>query len=81
MAPPAANRPSSDTSAAGAMAGLGRVFGFAPMVTPGELEFVLWQARADASKATRELGFRPTPLEEGLLRTVQHLRDIKAIPS
>jgi dihydroflavonol-4-reductase len=67
--------------AAGAMAALGRVFGFAPMVAPGELEFVLWQARADASKATRELGFRPTPLEEGLLRTVQHLRDIKAIPS
>jgi len=67
--------------AAGAMAALGRVFGFAPMVAPGELEFVLWQARADASKATRELGFRPTPLEEGLQRTVQHLRDIKAIPS
>lgn len=55
-------------------AALARVFGFTPPVAPGELEFVLWQARLDASKAVSELGFRQTPVDEGLRRTVEHLR-------
>ncbi|HVP61487.1 MAG TPA: NAD-dependent epimerase/dehydratase family protein [Myxococcaceae bacterium] len=55
-------------------AALARVFRFVPPIAPGELEFVLWQARLDASKAVSELGFRQTPVDEGLRRTVEHLR-------
>jgi dihydroflavonol-4-reductase len=57
-----------------ATAVLARVLGFAPPIAPGELEFVLWEARLDASKAVSELGFRRTPPDEGLRRTVEHLR-------
>ena len=32
-----------------------------------------WQAKADASKAQRELGFTPTPLEDGLRRTLESM--------
>jgi nucleoside-diphosphate-sugar epimerase len=66
-------------ASASVSAGLGRVFGFTPLVAPGELEFVFWEARADASKAVRELGFRQTPLEEGLGRTIEHLQRVGAI--
>ena len=41
-----------------------------PMLAKGQLHFFQWQARADASKAERELGFTPTPLEEGLRKTL-----------
>jgi dihydroflavonol-4-reductase len=56
------------------LAPLARTFGFRPLVSPGELAFVLWQVRIDASKAIRELGFVPTPLAEGVRRTVEWLR-------
>ena len=42
-----------------------------PMLAKGQLHFFQWQARADASKAQRELGFTPTPLEDGLRRTLE----------
>ncbi len=57
---------------------LARVFGFAPPIAPGELEFVLWQARLDATKAVNELGFRQTPVDEGLRRTVEFLQSVGA---
>lgn len=44
-----------------------------PMLARGQLTFFQWQARADASKAQRELGFAPTPLEEGLRRTLHEM--------
>jgi dihydroflavonol-4-reductase len=47
-----------------------RVIRRPPMLARGQLHFFQWQARADASKAQRELGFTPTPLEEGLRRTL-----------
>jgi dihydroflavonol-4-reductase len=53
---------------------LARRFGFQPLVAPGQLSFLLWQARVDATKAERELGFRPLPIEEGVRRTVEFLR-------
>jgi nucleoside-diphosphate-sugar epimerase len=59
---------------AGVMAPLARLLGFRPLVSPGELAFVLWQVRIDASKAGRELGFVPTPTAEGWRRTVAWLR-------
>lgn len=58
---------------AAVMAPLARTFGFQPMVAPGELHFVLWQARVDTTKAQRELGFTPTPFEEGARATLAHL--------
>jgi dihydroflavonol-4-reductase len=46
------------------------VIGKPPLLAKGQLHFFRWQARADASKARRELGFAPTPLEDGLRRTL-----------
>lgn len=50
--------------------GISRVIRRPPMLARGQLEFFRWQARADASKAQRQLGFTPTPLEEGLRITL-----------
>lgn len=60
---------------------LARIFHFTPLIAPGQLSFLLWDARVDASKAQRELGFRPTPLEEGVARTVAFLREQKLVPA
>lgn len=65
---------------AAAMAPAARVFGFTPLIAPGQLSFLLWDAHVDASKARRELGFRPTPLAEGVARTVAFLRKEKLVP-
>lgn len=54
---------------------LARMFGFTPLIAPGQLSFVLWDVRVDASKARRELGFTPTPLAEGVEKTVAFLRE------
>jgi dihydroflavonol-4-reductase len=58
-----------------------RVFGFTPIIAPGQLSFLLWNARVDASKARRELGFQPTPLAEGVARTVAFLREQRLVPA
>ena len=50
--------------------GIARVVRRPPMLSRGQLHFFQWQAKADATKAERELGFTPTPLEEGLRRTL-----------
>jgi dihydroflavonol-4-reductase len=44
-----------------------------PLVARGELHFVLWNAAPDSTKAQRELGWRPTPFEEGVRRTLAEL--------
>ncbi len=46
-----------------------------PLMARGELEFLLWQARADSSKAQAELGFQPTEWREGIRRTVSWMSD------
>ncbi len=53
---------------------LARLFRFTPLVSPGELTFLQWQPRVDASKAQRELGFVPTPVSDGFARTIAFLR-------
>lgn len=53
--------------------GLSRVIRRPPMISRGQVYFFSWQARPDASKAQRELGWRPTPLEEGIRRTLADL--------
>ena len=42
-----------------------------PLIGRGQLTFMLWQARADSSKAQSELGFQPIPWREGIPRTVR----------
>ncbi|HWM85505.1 MAG TPA: NAD-dependent epimerase/dehydratase family protein [Kofleriaceae bacterium] len=53
---------------------LARLFGFRPLVAPGQLTFLLWDARVDAGKARSALGFEPTPLALGVERTIGFLR-------
>jgi dihydroflavonol-4-reductase len=53
---------------------LGHWFGVKPMVTRDALDFLMWQARVDASKARAALGYEQMPLEEGVRRTVESLR-------
>jgi dihydroflavonol-4-reductase len=53
---------------------LARMFGFRPLVAPGQLTFILWDAHVDATKARQALGFEPTPLVAGVERTLAFLR-------
>lgn len=55
---------------AAASEAVARLTGTAPLIARGELEFLLWQARVDSTKAQQQLGFRPTPLTEGVAATV-----------
>ena len=41
-------------------------FGIAPLVSRGQLEFLLWNAAPDSTRAQEELGWEPTPLEDGI---------------
>jgi len=59
---------------AAASAPLARIFGFTPLVSPGELTFLQWQPRVDASKAQRQLGFKPTTVAEGFAKTIDFLQ-------
>jgi nucleoside-diphosphate-sugar epimerase len=59
---------------------LARTFGFAPLIAPGQLSFLLWDAHVDTAKAQRELGFQPTSLEAGVARTVAFLREQQLVP-
>jgi nucleoside-diphosphate-sugar epimerase len=42
-----------------------------PLLPRGQLHYFLWDARPDSGKAQRELGWRTTPLEDGVRRTLQ----------
>jgi nucleoside-diphosphate-sugar epimerase len=44
-----------------------------PLLPRGQLHFFLWDPRPDAGKACKELGWEPTPLEEGLRATLDDL--------
>jgi nucleoside-diphosphate-sugar epimerase len=44
-----------------------------PLAPHGQLHYFLWQARPDSSKAQRELGWQPTPLEDGVRETLDDL--------
>ena len=50
--------------------GVSRVIRRPPLLPKGQLTYILWQARPDSSKAQRELGWRTTPLDEGVRRTL-----------
>lgn len=59
---------------------LARVFRFQPLIAPGQLAYLLWDAHVDASKARQELGFGPTPLADGVARTIAFLRREGLVP-
>jgi nucleoside-diphosphate-sugar epimerase len=50
-----------------------RVISKPPLLPRGQLHFFLWNARPQSAKAERELGWRPTPLEDGLSAAVARL--------
>jgi dihydroflavonol-4-reductase len=62
---------------AGAYAGEGisRLIRRPPLIGRGQLKFLLWEARADSTKAQHELGFTPTPWREAVARTVRWMID------
>jgi nucleoside-diphosphate-sugar epimerase len=58
---------------AGVGAGVSRVIRRPPLLPRGQLTYFLWQARPDSSKAQRELGWKTTPLNEGVRRTLNSM--------
>lgn len=59
---------------------LARTFGFTPLVAPGQVSFLTWDAHVDATKARRELDYMPTPLALGVHATIDFLRDEELVP-
>jgi dihydroflavonol-4-reductase len=53
--------------------GVARVVRKPPLLPKGQLTFLLWNARPDSTKAQQELGWRPTPLEQGVARSLESL--------
>jgi dihydroflavonol-4-reductase len=60
---------------------LSKVIRRPPLLGTGQLTFLLWQARADNTKARTELGIEFTPLEEGLRRTVSWMAETGRVPA
>jgi dihydroflavonol-4-reductase len=58
---------------AGVGEGISRVIRRPPMLSRGQLYYFRWEAHPNSSKAQKELGWEPTPLEEGVRRTLQEM--------
>jgi dihydroflavonol-4-reductase len=58
---------------AGVGEGVSRIIRRPPMLSRGQLYYFRWQARPDSSKAQKELGWKPTLLEEGVRQTLQEM--------
>jgi dihydroflavonol-4-reductase len=56
---------------AGLGEGISRIIRRPPLLPRGQLTYFLWQAHPDSSKAQAELGWQPTPFEEGVRRTLR----------
>src|SRR5215207_5084368 len=50
--------------------GISRVIRRPPLLPRGQLTYFLWQARPDSSKAQSALGWKPTPLTDGVGKTL-----------
>jgi nucleoside-diphosphate-sugar epimerase len=66
--------PTLPVPVAQAMAAVGepiaRLTGKPPLIPKGQLLFFLWNAAPDSAKAQRALGWRPTPIEDGVRATL-----------
>lgn len=60
---------------------LSSLTGKPPLIPKGQLHFLQWQAIPDGSRAMRELGWEPVKFEEGIRRTIAHLRESGALPA
>ncbi len=72
--PPTLPVPLAKAMATGGEA-LSRLIRRPPLLGAGQLHFMLWQARADSSKARAELGVEFRPWEEGIRSTVRWMID------
>ena len=70
--PPMLPLPAAQAMAAVSEA-LARFTGKPPLIAAGQLHFMQWQAYPVGDKAQRELGWKPTPLREGLRQTIAYL--------
>jgi dihydroflavonol-4-reductase len=55
---------------AGGGEALSRLIRRPPLISKGQLHYFLWDAEPVSTKAQTELGWQPTPLEDGLRRTL-----------
>ena len=60
-------------AASGATEAVARVIRRPPPLPKGQLHFFMWNAAPDSSRAQRELGWKPTPLEDGIRATLETL--------
>jgi nucleoside-diphosphate-sugar epimerase len=60
-------------AAAALTQGISRLTRRPPLIPRGQLHYFLWQAHPDSSKAQRELGWKPTPVEEGVRETLDSM--------
>jgi dihydroflavonol-4-reductase len=70
--PPAMPVPVARAIAAAGEA-VSRVIRRPPLLPRGQLTYFLWQARPDSSKAQNELGWKTTPLDEGVRKTLDSM--------
>ena len=72
IVPPVMPVPVAKAVASGGEA-LSRAVRRRPLLPRGQLHFFLWDPRPQSGKAQRELGWTPTPLEDGLSATIRTL--------
>jgi len=53
---------------------IARLTGKPPLLPKGQLLFLLWNAAPDSTKAQRELGWQPTPIEDGVRATLASMK-------
>jgi dihydroflavonol-4-reductase len=56
---------------------IARLTGKPPLLPKGQLLFFLWNAAPDSAKAQRELGWQPTPIEDGLRATLASMNLVR----
>ena len=52
---------------------IAKLSGKPPLIPKGQLHFLLWGAIPDSTKAQQKLGWKPTPLTNGILKTIDYL--------
>jgi dihydroflavonol-4-reductase len=53
--------------------GIARVIRRPPLLPRGQLHFFMWNAAPDSTRAQTELGWEPTPIEDGIRATIETL--------